>query len=342
MSFIENLKKKATGILDDDFSGMNYDLMPPMTNEKGVVPAPGLSPDRKSPFTNPEVNPFRKPSASNNVNTNVPDAVKEGQKAFDLGEEQYKKIFGLTYGETKERWKDKGGFEGLMANPAFTLGLAIMKSSAKGEPISRSLLDNAVGAGAISKDYADRISARSGVMAPVTDDQRATIESVLAEDNYYSPDFLDRLKRGNQPAKYREALDSIYDRAEAIAKKESKDKGTKIRLNRTHIRSALQKLENEGKIKRRGDSFFGLRSGTIEATTGIKDNRMMGGPVAKDSSYVVGEKGPEIFTPKATGKVVSNDDSNVVAMLLDANPQLKNVSLDRATKILKNRFPDYF
>jgi hypothetical protein len=69
---------------------------------------------------------------------------------------------------------------------------------------------------------------------------------------------------------------------------------------------------------------------------------MMGGPVAKDSSYVVGEKGPEIFTPKATGKVVSNDDSNVVAMLLDANPQLKNVSLDRATKILKNRFPDYF
>ena len=92
MSFIDDLRKKATGILADDFSGMNYDLMPPMTNEKGVVPAPSLSPDRKSPFTNPEVNPFRKPPTSNNMNTNVPDAVAEGQKAFDLGEEQFKKI----------------------------------------------------------------------------------------------------------------------------------------------------------------------------------------------------------------------------------------------------------
>ena len=334
MSFIDDLRKRATGILGDDYSGMSSDAMPPITNERGVVPNPSY--ERKdSPFRNPGINLF-------NNKQDVPDAVSEGQKAFGFGEKQFQNIFGLSYAETKERWKNKGGFEGLMANPGFTLGLAIMKSSAKGEPISRSLLDNAVGAGAISKDYADRISARSGVMAPVTDDQRATVESVLSEDNYYGPDFIDKFKRGNDQAKYREAVDDIYDRAESIAKKESKDKGTKIRLNRTHIRSALQELESQGKIKRRGDQFFGLRSGTIRSTGGIKDNRMMGGPVAKNSSYVVGEKGPEIFTPKATGKIVSNDDSNVVAMLLEANPQLKNVSLDRATKILKNRFPDYF
>ena len=42
MSFIDDLRKKATGILSDDFSGMNYDAMPPMTNEKGVVPAPSF------------------------------------------------------------------------------------------------------------------------------------------------------------------------------------------------------------------------------------------------------------------------------------------------------------
>jgi hypothetical protein len=109
MSFIDDLRKKATGILADDYSGLSSDAMPPMTNEKGVVPAPSLSPDRQSPFRNPNVDPFKR----NTQNTNVSDAVAEGQKAFDLGEEQYKKIFGLTYGETKERWKDKGGFEGL-------------------------------------------------------------------------------------------------------------------------------------------------------------------------------------------------------------------------------------
>ena len=331
-TFLDKLRERSTGILSDDISGLSSDAMPP---EKGFDMANPIYERKDSPFRNPGVNLF-------NNKQDVPDAVSEGQKAFGFGEKQFQNIFGLSYGETKERWKDKGGFEGLMANPGFTLGLAIMKSSAKGEPISRSLLDNAVGAGAISKDYADRISARSGVMAPVTDDQRSTVESVLSEDNYYKPDFLDKLKRGNDSAKYREALDLIYDRAENKAKKESKDKGTKIRLNRTHIRSALQELESQGKITRRGDQFFGLRSGTIKATTGIKDNRMMGGPVAKNSSYVVGEKGPEIFTAQATGKIVSNDDSNVVAMLLEANPQLKNVSLDRATKILKNRFPDYF
>ena len=48
----------------------------------------------------------------------------------------------------KANWKDKGGFEGLMANPMFTLGLGLMKSSASGQPISQSLLDNAVKAGA--------------------------------------------------------------------------------------------------------------------------------------------------------------------------------------------------
>ena len=37
-----------------------------------------------------------------------------------------------------------------------------------------------------------------------------------------------------------------------------------------------------------------------------------------------------------------NDDSKIINLLLESNPQLKNVSPARAEKILRNRFPDYF
>jgi hypothetical protein len=49
-----------------------------------------------------------------------------------------------------------------------------------------------------------------------------------------------------------------------------------------------------------------------------------------------------MFVPQVDGNVIDNDDTKVVNMLLESNPQLKNVSRARAVKILKNRFPDYF
>ena len=42
------------------------------------------------------------------------------------------------------------------------------------------------------------------------------------------------------------------------------------------------------------------------------------------------------------GNVVANDDSQVFAMLLASNPQLQKVSKERAMKILKAKFPEYF
>jgi uncharacterized pyridoxamine 5'-phosphate oxidase family protein len=49
-----------------------------------------------------------------------------------------------------------------------------------------------------------------------------------------------------------------------------------------------------------------------------------------------------MFVPEVDGNVIKNDDAKVVNMLLEHNPQLKNISRARAVKILKNRFPDYF
>ena len=50
-------------------------------------------------------------------------------------------------------WKDKGGFEGLMANPAFTMGLAFMQAGAEGKTLGQGALDNVMKAAGISSHY---------------------------------------------------------------------------------------------------------------------------------------------------------------------------------------------
>jgi hypothetical protein len=347
MSFIDDLRRRATGILGDDYSGMSSDAMPPITNERGVVPAPSLRPDRKSPFRNPGVDPFKSITQNTQSTNTAPDAVTMGQKKFGLGEKQFQNIFGISYGDAAARWKDKGGFEGLMANPGFTLGLAIMKSSARGEPISQSLLDNAVGAGAISSQYADRIRDRKQAPIEATAENIENVKQLLRTMDIEEPNFFERvfgkIKGENKQAQYEEAAESIaveFEKEMAKAAAAAKREGKSPVFDTAFKKKIIRKLVKQGKIKKKGGIPF-ITKATVEAKS-EDPFRQTGGTVAKNESYVVGETGPEIFTPKQSGNVISNDDSKVVNMLLDANPQLKNVSLDRATKILKNRFPDYF
>lgn len=363
MSFFEELTKKATGLLADvrqTTGGSAGDIAgeAAMPDDYGKPIAPVTSfPSYKrtqSPLINNPIFPTNiiPPGEGKIGNTKIlPDSMMDKKlpssrdevKTNPLGitNDQSKKFFGMDLNQIKASWKDKGGFEGLMSNPGFTLGLAIMSSSAQGRPISESLLNNVLASGEISSAYADRIKARSKVLAPVTDEQRDEIAAVLAEDNYYEPDFLDKLKTGNQSAKYRESLDLIYDRAQNIAKSEAKG-GKEVRFGRKHIRQAIKDLEGSGKLKKRDPSFFGIRAGTLEATGGIDGARAEGGPVEANKNYLVGEKGPEVFVPQVDGNIINNDDAKVVNMLLEHNPQLKNISRARAVKILKNRFPDYF
>jgi len=72
------------------------------------------------------------------------------------------------------------------------------------------------------------------------------------------------------------------------------------------------------------------------------ETKARGGPIEQGKPYVVGEEGPEIIIPRSDGNVLSNDDSQIYAMLLASNPQLQKVSRQRAEKILRNRFPEYF
>jgi hypothetical protein len=86
-----------------------------------------------------------------------------------------------------------------------------------------------------------------------------------------------------------------------------------------------------------GFNLFGYNiwDATLEA-------KAQGGPVQAGKPYIVGEQGPEVIIPNASGNVLSNDNSQIFAMLLAANPQLQQVSRTRSEKILRNRFPEYF
>ena len=367
MSFFEELTKKATGLLSDirsnTSSGSGGDMfgeaaMPdtvgqqtsslissvPMKQNVGgtiqTVPVnQALNPQYQNFGVSPAMGTPQFPGQKESAKSGRGAGAETDLDKIASNPSLFENIFKMSPKEAKTMWKDKGGFEGLMSNPAFTLGLGIMQSASRGEPITQSMLDNALKAGAISDQYAKRIQERSKVLAAVTPDQRSEVEAVLAEDDYYGPDIIDKARKGNQSAKFREATDLIFDRAANLAEKDAKG-GKKVRLGRDYYRKALDELITEGKLKKRDPSFFGLRGGSIEATGGIK--REKGGPVKADKNYIVGEKGPEMFVPQVDGNIINNDDAKIVNMLLESNPQLKSISRARAVKILKNRFPDYF
>jgi hypothetical protein len=257
----------------------------------------------------------------------------------------FQNIFGLDVSTMQKNWKEKGGFEGLMANPGFILGLGIIQSSAQGKSIGADLLNNAVKSGAISAQYADRIKERSKLLEPITDDQRDTVRAVLSESDIFEGSigqkFKNWFKDKNTEALNRRALDEIYEEADKIAKKEIGSKGGKaIRLNRTHIEKAVRNLKDAGRIDLSEKNFLSRFFG--RGVQSKAEPLAKGGPVEAGQDYIVGEEGPEMFVSETNGTIINNDDSKVVSMLLESNPQLKNISRARAVKILKARFPDYF
>ena len=268
------------------------------------------------------------------------------------GENTFLGAVGEYFKTAKTNWKDNGGFEALMSKPEFGIGLSLLQQASEGKSIGEAGLKAALDGGLISRQYAKQIAARAKVLAPITDDQRAEAEAALARMNVREPDFINKLMnfKTNQPALWREALTKIAEKAQTDAEKKSLEKGgQKVRPD---YDKATLDLSDSGEINLSGPQFFGIRAGTATAEPSKlnkkllnipdKDKRQLGGPVTKDRSYLVGEVGPEVFIPKVSGKIVSTDDSKIINLLLESNPQLKNVSPARAEKILRNRFPDYF
>ena len=264
------------------------------------------------------------------------------------------KFAGVNLKDVAAKFKDKGGFEGLMANPAFTLGLALMQSSAQGKTVGSGVLDNFVKAAGLSDHYKDRIEAREDrlkakteVIGTPTDEDRGMVERFLKSKKYGGPSNFQKIKgwfTGDDPqGDYERALSSIsVEMKEYIAETY---KGKRHRVTDADFEAAVNRLIDSGEIEKTPGlpgflSNFRQFHGKIRKKK--TEFRAEGGPVQAGQPYVVGEKGPEVVVPNANANVVSNDDSQVMSMLLASNPQLQNVSRPRAESILRSRFPDYF
>jgi hypothetical protein len=273
------------------------------------------------------------------------DIIKLGESKIGLNNNQAVKFLGMDMTQISETWKNKGGFEGLMANPAFLLGLGIIQSSAQGKPIGSDIFNTAVKSGAVSAQYADRIKERAKILAPISDDQRDQIRSVLAESDIFEGSPGQKIKNffkgKNTEALNKRALDEI---AELVRKNQERDAakygGRTIRSSREYIEDAVRELQKQKKIELSEKGMFSWLFG--RGVQSKAEPLAKGGPVEAGKDYIVGEEGPEMFVSETNGTIINNDDSKVVSMLLESNPQLKNISRARAVKILKARFPDYF
>ena len=241
--------------------------------------------------------------------------------------------------QAKKQWSDKGGFNGLMANPAFTLGLAFMQAGARGEKLGQNLLDNVLKSSAISEQYKKKLADKTEIMEVTAGDMNQ-IKNVLSSFNISAP-FFRKLLPGNQAEMYEQAVEDV---AFAVQKKvrskvkAAKKAGKDIKVGTRLYKETIQEMIDKGEIDQKGGlKLFGysIFDSTLEA-------KAEGGPINAGQAYLVGEKGPEIVIPHSSGNVVANDDSQVFNMLLASNPQLQRVSKERAMKILKAKFPEYF
>jgi len=289
------------------------------------------------------------------VDPKLVEAMKE--KTSPLGQKDVgtlEKIMGIDLDTAKANWKDKGGFEGLMSNPAFTLGLALMQSSANGKTINQGILDNFITSAKISSEFKDRIKAKGSIIGPASAEEIGQVEAYFKSKKIGEPGVKEKFKDifygETNSADYRRMLSDVaqYNNKRAAA---LEAKGKKVVKDERFLEATIIEMRSKGllKTKKKGQKKGLLSNFNIGQTKiqGKENNvglgfKARGGPVEQGKPYVVGEEGPEIIIPTSDGNVLSNDDSQIYAMLLASNPQLQKVSRQRAEKILRNRFPEYF
>ena len=254
-------------------------------------------------------------------------------------------LAGVDMDKAAAMWKDKGGFEGLMSNPAFTMGLAFMQAGANGKTLGQDALNNVVKAAGISAEFKDRIAARKQAPIQATAGDIAEVKGLLETMNIEDPSWIEKVvgkvKGENRQAMFDMAAEDIAIalQQEMARLQKANKSGTPLVFNTRRKLEILKRLQKQGKIKKKGGTFF--TAATLETDVKIP-SRAKGGPVRANKAYLVGEQGPEVVIPRSSGNVIANDDLQIYNMLLAENPQLQKVSKARAMKILRSRFPEYF
>ena len=299
--------------------------------------------------------PVQKEDASKTPGT-YQDSIMTGGQGTQQGDigfmQRLSNLINVDFDKAAADWKDKGGFEGLMANPAFTLGLAFMQAGAEGKSISQTGLDAVLKAGAISQNYKKIVEARTEVLE-VTAADVADMKAELKNYNIFEPNAFEQFfgkafslgKKDPQKAydKAAELFALEYKKEIRAASDAARKKGKDFVVDSATRKRIIEKVIREKKAKVKKNLIPFLKS-TVEAPqeTYTISGLAQGGPAQAGKAYLVGEQGPEIMIPHSSGNVIANDDTQVFSMLLAANPQLQKISKDRAMKILKAKFPEYF
>jgi len=347
---------RAKGNLDTAGGVISSDPLRRVTRQDGVK-VPIKTANRNVPQANEQSKQAAMMSPSNTQSlfqSQTPMPMKEpsdpivtggqGTQQADIGFlQRLSNMAGVDMDKAMATWKDKGGFEGLMANPAFTLGLAFMQAGAEGKSLGQGALDNVLKAGAISQNYKKIIESRQGGVIEATEGQMDQIKSVLKSKGMDKPSWWRKMFPGNQSESYEQAVEDIVMKVQIKVremKKAAKASGKDIVVGNRLYKKIIDDMIASGEISKVGGINIGgaqIIDATLEA-----QKREHGGPVEAGKPYVVGEVGPEIIIPTSDGNVLSNDDSQIFNMLLASNPQLQKVSKQRAEKILRARFPEYF
>ena len=260
-------------------------------------------------------------------------------------------LAGTDLDKATATWKEKGGFEGLMSNPAFTIGLAFLQAGAEGKTLGQGALDNVIKAGAVSQQYKKIIESRKqaplqATAADISETKELLSKIGISEGNWFEnfgskvKNFFGKGGSRTPGLDFDRAVEEIavqYQAEIAKKQKELKAAGKPTIIRKDDKLRILEKLIKSGVIQK-NESFFS-KLGITDATI---QKREHGGPVHRGKPYMVGEAGPEIMIPHSSGNIVANDDAQVFSMLLASNPQLQKVSKERAMKILKAKFPEYF
>lgn len=345
-SIFDDLRNKGSGLLGDLNNFLFSDTRTQEQKDASSYGFNEVSEGLQNVYQNESKTAFTpKPVAPAPVNPNAKTPVP-----MNKGESTFLGAVGEYFNNAQKTWKDKGGFDALMSNPQFGIGLSLLQQASEGKTIGQAGLKAMVDGGIISSEYAKKIAARGSVTGPATAQQIEAVKAKLAasglagEPTYFQK-IKDMFKGESTTAKQDMAYGEIYKLAEKKAKAVAKT-GKEANID-DYLEEAAKEYIASGKgiVGRTGIGISGEKSVTknVDEFRGkITGERELGGPVAKDKAYLVGEVGPEVFIPKVSGKIVSNDDSKIINLLLEANPHLKSVSPARAEKILRNRFPDYF
>ncbi len=247
---------------------------------------------------NPNVVPMQKKQSI------YPDAITTGGQGTQQGDigflQRLSNLAGVDMDKAAAMWKDKGGFEGLMSNPAFTMGLAFMQAGANGKTLGQDALNNVVKAAGISAEFKDRIAARKQAPIQATagdiEEVKGLLETMNIEDPSWIEKVVGKVKGENRQAMFDMAAEDIAIalQQEMARLQKANKSGTPLVFNTRRKLEILKRLQKQGKIKKKGGTFF--TAATLETDVKIP-SRAKGGPVKANKAYVVGEQGPEVVIP---------------------------------------------